>query len=142
MGAAVSGVLFREKSALVFNCGDCRVYRFSGGRLERVSRDHSVVQELFEQGAIDEEGMRTHPKKNVITSAVSVNMSNFGGIYSVPLSRIASDEFFICSDGVWEVLSGAEIADFLAGRVSSGELFEKMMERGCHDNVSFIKISG
>jgi len=68
MGAVVGGILLREKSVLAFNCGDCRVYRFSGGNLERVTRDHSTVQELFEQEEISEEEMRNHPRKNIITS--------------------------------------------------------------------------
>ena len=50
MGAVAAGILMREKSALIFNCGDCRVYRVSGGGIERLTREHSIVQALYEKG--------------------------------------------------------------------------------------------
>ncbi len=55
MGVTVSGILLRERNALTFNCGDCRVYRLRDGSLELVTRDHSVVQNLFEQEEISED---------------------------------------------------------------------------------------
>ncbi|MDR3165005.1 MAG: serine/threonine-protein phosphatase, partial [Synergistaceae bacterium] len=71
MGAAVAGLILRERGVTAFNCGDCRMYRTNGGEMERITKDHSVVQTLFENGGIDEDGMRTHPRKNVLTSAVT-----------------------------------------------------------------------
>ena len=145
MGVTMAGVLLREKRALAFNCGDCRTYRFSAGGLERVTRDHSIVQVLFEVEEIDEEEMRTHPKKNVVTSAVSANSQNLYEkfeIYVRGLSLFEGDSFFLCSDGVWEALSFQELTRLTAQGMPSSdaarELFDTLMAANCHDNVSFI----
>lgn len=142
MGAAVSGILLREKSALAFNCGDCRVYRLAEGCLERVTRDHSFVQELFEQGEISEEEMRHHPRKNIITSVISADWGEKFELYARELPLYEADVLFLCSDGVWEALSSDELAAFLEQGVSqqeaAGELFDVLMAKHCRDNVSFI----
>ena len=142
MGATVAGVLLRETSALAFNCGDCRVYRFSGGGLERVTRDHSIVQALFENGTIDEEQMRNHPKKNVVTSAVSANEPEGFELCVKGLSRCEGDSFFLCSDGVWETLSSQQLALFLDQPFPNvaQELFDALIGAQCRDNVSFVWI--
>ena len=59
-----------RKTTLVFNCGDCRVYRVKGGVLSKLTHDHSYVQQLRDEGKITEDEMRTHPRKNVVTEAL------------------------------------------------------------------------
>lgn len=142
MGATVSGVLLREKEALAFNCGDCRAYRLSGEALERLTCDHSIVQELFEKGIIDEDEMRTHPRKNIVTSSVSARPENLE-LYTKNISRGDGDAFFLCSDGVWEALKSKELKLRLnsfsdAPTEGAQELFEALIAVGCKDNVSFI----
>ena len=143
MGAVVSGLLIRERSALAFNCGDCRTYRFSGGSLERVTRDHSIVQALFEAGKIGEEEMRTHPQKNIVTSVLSVDSQIDFELHVKRLSLCEGDSFFLCSDGVWETFSSLELTALLA-RTPSPEaasgIFEALLTAECRDNVSFIWI--
>lgn len=143
MGAALAGIAFCVDGTLVFNCGDCRVYRQQGEYLERLSHDHSVVQELCDRGEIDEEAMRTHPLKNKVTACVSSDAS-FIDIYfrEVPQAQ-RSQRFFICSDGVWEALSIDVLEECLAGKTMSGgaeDLSKKLfsLQGKCQDNVSFL----
>ena len=140
MGATTAGILLREKSALAFNCGDCRIYRLSGGELERLTREHSIVELLYEKGEIDEEGMRTHPQKNIVTSSVSANFPDCFDLYTRGLSRCESDSFFLCSDGVWEALSARHLTQCLncPSPEAARELFDALLEAKCHDNVSFV----
>jgi protein phosphatase len=91
MGATVSGVLLRDKEALAFNCGDCRTYRFSGEELERLTCDHSIVQELFEKGEIDEDEMRLHPRKNIVTSK---GCTQYGAAYTLECKLFMQVELF------------------------------------------------
>lgn len=143
MGAALAGIALCSDGVLVFNCGDCRVYRQQGEYLERLSHDHSVVQELCDRGEIEEEAMRTHPLKNKITACVSSDTS-FIDIYFREVSQAqGSQRFFICSDGVWEALSLDNLEGFLAGKSSSeaaDALSKRLFEVGdaCRDNVSFL----
>jgi protein phosphatase len=147
MGATVSGAVIREKNAFVFNCGDCRVYRFSGGGLERLTRDHSVVQTLYERGEIDEDEMRTHPQKNIVTSAVSADPAVMWELYAKGVSRWENDVFFLCSDGVWEAMDSRQLERRLAQGLPLGRetlaqgaagLFDALLAAECRDNVSFL----
>jgi serine/threonine protein phosphatase PrpC len=142
MGATVSGAVIREKNALVFNCGDCRVYRFSSGGLERLTRDHSIVQILYEQGEIDEDEMRLHPQKNIVTSAVSADPTVMWELYVKGVSRWENDVFFLCSDGVWEAMDSRQLARWLTPGLPLAQgaagLFDALLAGGCRDNVSFL----
>jgi protein phosphatase len=142
MGATVSGVLIREKNAVAFNCGDCRVYRFSKAELERLTRDHSLVQALYEMGEIGEDEMRTHPRKNIVTSAVSADSSEIFELYVKGVSRCESDVFFLCSDGVWEALDSRQLTQWITPSLSLADgatrLFDALLAAECRDNVSFL----
>jgi protein phosphatase len=139
MGAVAAGILIREKSALIFNCGDCRVYRASGGGIERLTREHSIVQALYEKGEIDEDGMRSHPLKNIVTSSVSPDNGRGFELYTRAVSRCEKDSFFICSDGVWEALDARRLTSWLTGSAKdSSGLFGDLSASGCRDNISFI----
>jgi protein phosphatase len=142
MGATVSGVVIREKNALAFNCGDCRTYRFSGGGLERLTRDHSIVQTLYEEGKIDEDEMRSHPRKNIVTSAVSVDADV--ELYVKEVSRSEGDVYFLCSDGVWEAIDSYRLTQWLTLPFARGAacLFDALLAEGCRDNVSFLWQTG
>ena len=143
MGAALAGVAFCADGVLVFNCGDCRVYRQQGEYLEKLSHDHSVVQELCDRREIDEEAMRTHPRKNTITACVSANLADLD-IYFREIPNIqAGQRFFICSDGVWEALPIDELESCLACKSdaeAADTLSKKLLELDseCRDNVSFL----
>jgi len=140
MGATVAGVLVRETTATAFNCGDCRAYRISLGEMERLTRDHSVVQSLYESGAITEDEMRTHPRKNVVTSAVTANLRETPDIFVRTVSRVTEDEYFICSDGVWEAIPLDGMRSILAGAYpeSAERLRDTLIAARCRDNISFI----
>ena len=148
MGAALAGLIFCSDCVLSFNCGDCRTYLQQGEYLEKLSHDHSIVQELYDRGElVDEDLMRTHKRKNIITSCVSDREYNIEIFFrEVPYENLrAGQKFFICSDGVWEALpleaiekchadhSAKEAGDLLAAA------FEVKKE-DCRDNVSFIVI--
>lgn len=92
--------------------GDTRLYFFHGGKLASRTRDHSLVQQLFEQGKITENEMTAHPERNKIYSCL-------GGIIppDIELSRKMplreGDTLLLCSDGLWGLLSTDEIASIL-----------------------------
>jgi protein phosphatase len=140
MGATFAGLIVREATAVAFNCGDCRAYRISHGEIERLTKDHSVVQVLFESGEIDEDGMRSHPRKNIVTSAVTANLMETPELYVRGISRVDADEYFICSDGVWEALPVETLLEMLRGPhpESAQKIRDALIEAQCRDNVSFI----
>ena len=84
--------------------------------------------------------MRKHPRKNVMTSAVTADKSEEPDLFVKCVSRVGSDTFFICSDGVWEALSGAALKTLLSNssQETASALFCALMASECRDNVSFI----
>jgi protein phosphatase len=143
MGATIAGLLIRENGATAFNCGDCRAYRFQrGNSIERLTKDHSVVQALLDMGKISEDETRTHPKKNIVTSAVTADGVKEPELYAVGVSRIDNDEYCVCSDGVWEAMPDENLRGFLSGPFpdSADELLKELMSLKCRDNISFVWI--
>ena len=146
MGAVCAGVVFCKDNMLVFNCGDCRVYGQRDHHLEKLSHDHSLVQELFDRDEIGENDMRTHLRKNIVTACVSTNPSYLNIFFREISCWQEYERIFICSDGVWEALSVSELEECLCedSSESADSMAEKLLalQEQCHDNVSFIILEG
>ena len=143
MGATLAGALIdrSKKSIFAFNLGDCRVYRFHGGFLDKLTHDHSHVQELFDSGEISEEEMRIHPRKNIVTASIGAAVFYEPEFFCREFPLKTGDKFFACSDGVWEALSIEEIEKALSGDdafAACSELQRKLLSSDCRDNVSFV----
>lgn len=138
---------------MVFNLGDSRVYRWdasretpAGGRLERVSVDHSIVQELFDAGVIDEARTRTHPDRNIITRALGASDEVKPEAWLLPASH--PQTFLICSDGLTKELDDARIAAVLASTSDQASdqdsavelLLAAALEAGGHDNITIVLV--
>lgn len=140
MGTTVSGIFLADKDAVVFNCGDSRVYRLQGGSLERLTRDHSVVQELADFGTITEDEMRSHPQKNIITSAVIADLRGSLPEFDVKTVGISGDStFLICTDGLWESVRRTEMEECFTDQERTVQcLFDRAISARGMDNISVI----
>jgi serine/threonine protein phosphatase PrpC len=133
---------------MVFNLGDSRVYRWggtsiasaAGPRLERISVDHSIVQELFDAGVIDEERTRTHPDRNIITRALGAADEVEPEAWLLP--AVQPQTFLICSDGLTKELDDDRIATVLGSASEPAVAVERLLtaalEAGGHDNISIV----
>jgi serine/threonine protein phosphatase PrpC len=92
--------------------GDSRAYLLRRGVLRQITRDHSLVQELVEAGAIKPEEALNHPRGNVITRAVGAELDDFI-LDKVSDRLIPGDRFLLCSDGLCKTLPEDEIASLL-----------------------------
>lgn len=142
LGSTLSGVLIRDTGAIVFNVGDCRVYRINGRYFEQITRDHSVVQTLYEEGIITEDEMRHHPRRNVITSSISGDGRPDSILaFSHETHLREEDTFFICSDGIWGCFSHDEL-ELIYQRYNGFDFCEKLLSaslaRRATDNISAI----
>lgn len=143
LGTTLSGFLFKGKKSILFNCGDSRIYKVKGENLERLTKDHSVVQVLYNHGLIDEDGMRTHPSKNLLTSAIIGDSSPQTPVVTVEEIEIREgDKFLLCTDGLWESMTSQELRDIFFNYETLTEkafaLKELALERGGRDNLSLI----
>ncbi len=141
MGTTVVTVSLHENRLYCAHVGDSRLYRLRAGELQQLTRDHSLVQELVDEGMIDAEQARTSEQKNVITRALGLESE-----VAVELSEDVTqceDSYLLCSDGLSDRLRDEEIAALLAGEalpeVVQG-LVDAANERGGEDNISVIVI--
>lgn len=141
LGTTVAGLFFSRAMAFLLNCGDSRVYE-AGDRLRKITKDHSLVQELVDEGTISEEEMRTHPAKNIITSALVGDSVTSLPLFSLEEIEIRKGQrFLLCSDGLWESLGNSYMEECLRDReIREGSecLFRQSLAAGAADNVSFI----
>ena len=141
MGTTVAALLIFDDAFSCAWAGDSRVYRIRDRTVQQVSKDHSEVQELVDQGVITPEEAKNWPRRNVITRAV--------GVYDDPQvetveGRIeVGDTFVICSDGLTGHMSDADIGAAVIGarpQDACDRLIETTLERGASDNVSIIVV--
>jgi serine/threonine protein phosphatase PrpC len=122
-------------------CGDSRAYLRRGGAVSQISRDHSEVQELIDQGLLDEEKAKTWPRRNVVTRALGATDKPEldlvdGRIYS-------GDRFLLCSDGLTTHVAQDEIAAMLSmanPQSAVDHLLALTLDRGATDNISIVVV--
>ena len=143
MGTTLVAALADGEEALILNEGDSRAYHLSEeGGIVRVTRDHSLVEDLVQRGELTREQARTHPHKNLITRALGAEPELRADVFRQPLA--AGDYLLLCSDGLSNVVSEQEL---LYEVVHGGEactccrrLLEIALHRGAPDNVTAVLI--
>lgn len=141
MGSTIVVVLFSARKLCVGHVGDSRLYRLHEGRLEQLTRDHSVIQELVNRGLFTPEEARQSVAKNLVTRALGVER---GIVPDVSERRLQpGDVYLLCSDGLNDVLGDEEIAEILARHgddldAAARHMVERANERGGPDNISVI----
>ncbi len=107
----VNGVCDPVRRATIAHVGDSRIYRFRDGRLDRLTRDHSWVQEQVEAGFISARDAREHPRRNLLTRALTGGPDPVADLGWVPVSP--GDRLLLCSDGLYGVLTDEQIAEIV-----------------------------
>ncbi len=142
MGTTITALALNRDSErwIIGHVGDSRAYVFRGGKLRRITRDHTVVQDLVESGAISPASLADHPLSHLINRAVgteeTVKVDIFEG------DALPGDVFLLCSDGLAGLMTDDEIEDALQGLAvsnldeKSAELVALAHERGAPDNVT------
>ena len=127
-----------DKGALVW-AGDSRIYRRRDNQVTLLTRDHSHVQDLVEQGVILESEAESHPMANVITRAVGI--SDPLELDSMWIDVRPDDQFLLCSDGLSRLVSNDELESMMANKNSeevTQSLLHTALVRGARDNVTLI----
>lgn len=122
--------------------GDSRGYLLRQGRLEQITRDHSMVQEMIDSGALNRADAPSFGRSNVITRAVGVRDQLALDLHTGPIE--GGDIFLLCSDGLTGMLEDRTIAMELTTSQSltaaADRLLALSLEAGAKDNVSFVLV--
>ena len=139
MGTTLVAAVVQNGCLYVANVGDSRLYLIDD-RLEQITRDHSLVEEMVRAGELRREDARLHPDKNVITRAVGVKSSVAIDFFDVALNR--GDRFLICSDGLTNMVPEDMIFRIVKEKGSleeaARELVDEANRSGGSDNISVI----
>ncbi|BDG73403.1 PP2C family protein-serine/threonine phosphatase [Roseomonas fluvialis] len=139
LASTVVVMLARGEHFAMLWAGDSRGYMMRGGTLARVTRDHSLVQELVDQGTLSEEEAESHPQANVITRAV-------GAQGELELDKVSGriiegDRYLLCTDGLFKTMSEAEIGAMVGAGGDAQAIVTEAVGRGARDNVSAIAVT-
>ena len=138
MGTTLVAALATPEKIWIVNVGDSRCYQIVEGDITRVTRDHSFVEDLVMRGEITPEQARVHPKKNLITRALGVDISVKVDVYE---RDNCGGYLVLCSDGLSNLVTDEE----LRGEVVAAEkerccsrLLKRALDRGAPDNVTVV----
>ena len=139
MGTTLTALHIDNGSVELLHVGDTRCYAFTGGKLNQLSHDHTVMQELIDQGRITPEEAVSHPQRSLLTHAL-MGDSGFEPVIQLYPIKLG-DQFLLCSDGLTSVLSDFEITKILK-KYSGQELVDNLVAetkaKGAPDNVTVI----
>jgi len=141
-GSTVVATLLHEAGAAVAHVGDSRMYLSRGGQIYRMTRDHSIVQQMIDAGVLTAEQAMDHPDSNKITRALGMMAEVEVDVYPVELPLGRGDVMVLATDGLTDLVTDAEVQMVIQGALTEGPeaLCQKFvriaLDRGGHDNIT------
>ncbi|MDE7261164.1 MAG: Stp1/IreP family PP2C-type Ser/Thr phosphatase [Oscillospiraceae bacterium] len=140
MGTTLVSAIVRDGRAVFNNVGDSRAYLIRRGVITRITKDHSLVERLVDQGDITEEEARCHPHRNLITRALGPDREALSDSYEVFLEP--GDWLLLCTDGLTGTVTDLEMARELTADTDDNERLSRLLQlakkRGAPDNVTAV----
>jgi len=141
MGTTLVMALFHDNNATIAHVGDSRLYRLRDGKLEQLTVDHSLFQEMVQGGYMSEGEAEKSLNKNMITRALGISPDVDIDVQQQILE--VGDIFLLCSDGLSDLVNVDDIQMILKQsgtdlNKKSEQLVQKANENGGHDNISAI----
>jgi serine/threonine protein phosphatase PrpC len=140
MGTTLTAAMVTDREVAIGHVGDSRIYRFRDDELERLTDDHSLVEELVRQGKLTSEQAEAHPQKSIITRALGPEPDVEVDTHTYPARD--GDVYLLCSDGLTGMLSEDRIAQLLRGRSSLAQAARALVDdanaRGGRDNITVV----
>ena len=140
MGTTLDVCLIYDNKAFISHIGDSRIYRIRKDFMRKLTKDHSYVQQLVDEGKITKEESMTHPKKNMLIKALGC--TEFIEPDNMIKGFIKGDIILMCTDGLTNMVSEKEIFEIIKSDTKdpSKELINKANEKGGLDNITAVII--
>ena len=140
MGTTLTAAMVRDDEVALGHVGDSRAYVFRDGQLKRLTKDHSLVEELRRQGRLTEEQAEEHPQRSIITRALGPEPNVNVDTMTFPAKD--GDVYLLCSDGLTTMVSDDEIRQILSEsrnlRSAVNKLVEAANRGGGRDNITAV----
>ena len=138
MGTTLTSISLFNNYVLLLHVGDSRAYRIRGKKIEQISHDHTVVQELVDQGRLTLDEIADHPQRSFLTQAI-MGKENLAPIL-IAYPAVKGDKYLVCSDGLTAVVDEGKIVQALQEDLQSAvnTLVDLTYKNGAPDNVTVI----
>ena len=140
MGTTVTAILRSRSNLALAHIGDSRAYLFRDDELTQITRDHSFVQTLIDEGRITEDEAATHPHRSFVTRVLTGHEGDDPDV--VVRKAREGDRYLLCSDGLTGFVAIDTIRDVLAEReepgVTADRLVQLSLRAGAPDNVTVV----
>jgi serine/threonine protein phosphatase PrpC len=140
MGTTLTAAMVRDDEVALGHVGDSRAYVLRDGKLKRLTKDHSLVEELRRQGRLTEEQAEEHPQRSIITRALGPEPSVNVDTMTFPARD--GDVYLLCSDGLTTMISDDQIREILVGskslRGAVNRLVDAANRGGGRDNITAV----
>ncbi len=143
MGTTIVAAIMDHDNIYIAHAGDSRAYLITQSSITQITRDHSVVQKMVENGEITEEEAAHHPNKNLITRALGVDENIRVDFNEVPLTERSM--LLLCTDGLTNYVTDSEIHEtIMAGRNTdfAETLVDLANKHGGGDNITVVAVEG
>ena len=142
MGCTCTAAILEKERLVIAQVGDSRAYLLHQGKLQQLTRDHSLVADLIEAGQITEAEARVHPQRSVITRALGSDPRTQPDLFEINVE--AGDRLLLCSDGLSTMLEDPQIEKILKNASDpqrcAAQLVNEANGLGGYDNVTVIVV--
>lgn len=144
MGTTITACLITDDWIKVANVGDSSCFGINNNEIIKITKDHSLVQELVDSGSISEQEAANHPKKNIITRAIGTSVKVDVDIFDI--SRNKYDKYLLCSDGLTNELTKEDIIEVINKdkdlSIACKNLVNIAKNKGGRDNITVLLFGG
>ncbi|ABK60926.1 MULTISPECIES: Stp1/IreP family PP2C-type Ser/Thr phosphatase [Clostridium] len=143
MGTTITACIVKQGKVVIANVGDSSCYIVTEENIEKITKDHSLVQELVDDGSITEEEAINHPNKNIITRALGTKKTVKIDTFSVDISY--NEKFVLCTDGLSNEVSKEEMYSIISQNTNQEAcrlLVDLCKNKSGRDNISVIIFGG
>jgi serine/threonine protein phosphatase PrpC len=139
MGTTLTTLAILDNKIELLHIGDSRCYRYRDNKLEQLSYDHTVMQELLDQGRLTPQEVFDHPQRSLLTQALMGDSGLDPILLTFEIKK--GDQFLLCSDGLTNVLSDYEISKIIEANDADlipQALIKEVRSKGAPDNITII----
>lgn len=142
MGTTLTAAILSQNNLVIAQVGDSRAYLLHHGKLQQLTRDHSLMADMIEAGRLTPEEARVHPNRSVITRALGSDPYMEPDLYELTVK--AGDRLLLCSDGLSSMISDRLIESTLARtrdpQRCASVLVNEAITAGGHDNITVVVV--
>ncbi|MBW1803064.1 MAG: Stp1/IreP family PP2C-type Ser/Thr phosphatase, partial [Deltaproteobacteria bacterium] len=142
MGTTVVSLIVAPDLIIAANVGDSRIYLVRDGRIERLSKDHTIVAEQTEMGMMTTEEAEASPLKHILTRNLGSAETVDADVFEIEPAN--NDRFILCSDGLTDLVNDDEILEMTLQENQPENLcqqfIDRVLKRGAHDNTTIISV--